>query len=161
MAVTNNKNFQSPTEKNFSYSFGQMYIMSRFVGIFPFYLKRNKYGEIIGPGVGFLDIAWWITSILKFFVLAICCFIIMKPFDKATNLVIHKGNLALIGVFSVVGFFIGLDMVNRNRFIVIFKTFEAFDRKVNHFPFSEIINNKMINLLKRFTDSERWWIIKK
>lgn len=134
MAVTINTSPQTFTEKNFSYSFGIMYIVSRFVGIFPFSLKRNKYGEIIGPGIGFFDILWWIASILKFFALTISCFIIINPFSvtsaTSSNLAINKGELVFYGAFVTIGCFIFLDMMNRNRFIMIFKTFEAFDRKV-------------------------------
>lgn len=136
MAITNIQSSKTISEKNFSYSFGQMYIMSRFVGIFPFSFKRNKYGEIIGPDVGFVDILWWITSVLKFFAVAISCFIIMNPLDTMSkNIAIDGGNYAFIGAFATIGFFIILDMINRDRFIVIFKTFEAFDRKVNQNQF--------------------------
>lgn len=118
------------TRLDFWYSFGQMYIMARISGILPFSIKRNKYGEIFGPRIVFLDRLWWIMSIFNSMALFVTCFIILKPLDMTANLAIDAGNLTFISGFAFSAFFIVIDMFNRNRFIDIFRTFETFDRKV-------------------------------
>lgn len=143
MALQINSNRNSNCEINFWYSFQPIYCISRIIGIIPFSIKRNRSGEIIGTHVSFFDFFWFMTSIIGYIAISASCYIITKPLKTTSNLAIDGGSLAIIIAFAFFGIFVILNMLNRNRFIVIIKTIEAFDQKVIyieiitiHYPYS-------------------------
>lgn len=130
MAIQSHSNRNSNCEINFWYSFQHIYFMSRIIGILPFSIKRNRYGEMIGSHVSFLDFFWFVTSIVGFIAISVSCYFIMKPMMTTSNLAIAGLSLVFIFAFAYFGVVVILNMLNRNRFILIVKIIEAFDQKV-------------------------------
>lgn len=123
---------------NFSYSFKPVYFLSSLFGCFPFTIVRNQSNIIIGCCVGVFDIVLLLLNIALHMITAgLSCPTIGYPdsylieFIKATTpLSVTGNNIFPLGQNIAAVISSVLDLLNRNRFIEIFKAFDSFDKEV-------------------------------
>lgn len=127
-----------PEQMNFSYSFKPLFFLSWICGHFPFTIVRNQSDIIIGCCVGAFDIVLFILNISLNMIVAGICFPIaafpetnlMDFVNATTHLSVTGNNLFLFGQNIITVISIVLNLLNRNRFIEIFKAFDVFDKEV-------------------------------
>lgn len=124
---------------NFSYSFKPLYRLSWFSGSLPFTIVRDQSGIIIGCCVGIFDVILFVIHIAMHGITVYLLPSIMSSDDfvRATSsFSVIAGHLfSLIqNVASAIS--IVMCLLNRNRFVDIFKAFDTFDREVHMYIFS-------------------------
>lgn len=120
---------------NFSWSFKPLFFLSRLFGCFPFTIVRNQSDIIVGCCVSVFDIVLFVLNIVLHMIIVAFSYPIstseMIKFEKATTHFSLTGIRVLtVGHNIAAVISIVLNLLNRNRFIEIFKAFDAFDNEV-------------------------------
>lgn len=131
--------------KNFSYSFWPLFNVSRAFFVFPFSMRINRNGEIIGTHLNSLNICSTIVFILSNIAFTVYGTLWLMLIKRTTpSIAIGKeGNRLLLSLkhLIIVSFFVTV-VYHRERFIKVLQHFDKFDQEVTmkcfSFPFKSI-----------------------
>lgn len=130
-----------------------VYILSRFVGLFPFSIKYDVNGHMKSVCVKIFDAIWFAgaISINLFFIYFTIDFIKRSNSNQTPSTLSHFGaKIFLIFGLLNTSLSIVLDLLNRNRLLKISKDLFAFDAEVtkSHIFFRIILNRDRNTLYK-------------
>lgn len=123
-------------QKNFSYSFRSLFDISRVFCVFPFSLRFNSNGEIIGTYINLLNVCSMIAFILSniaFTIYGIRWLILIQG-TTSSKAIGQVGNSLLLSLkqISIVSFLMTV-VYHRRRFIKILQNFDKFDREISDY----------------------------
>lgn len=133
------KNSIALQSMNFSNSFEPLFFLSSIFGFYPFTIVRNQSGIIVGCCVSSFDIVLFVLNIALHIITAGLGSPIIRLHvstfsgfvNATTHLSVTGTHLFPLGQSIAVLLSIVLNLLNRSRFIEIFKAFDAFDKEVH------------------------------
>lgn len=126
------KKLKISSERYVAYSLRTIYYFSRFIGLLPFSIIRDRNGDVKEVRVSLFDFLWCSIAVCLYLSMAFICFQTMNLPKKANSthiLVLGDCIHCILGLINA-AIMIVMDMCNRFRILNILKKFALFDKQV-------------------------------